>query len=85
MPSDLSATFGKLLRDKRRDRRLTQEAAAKAAGLTRTKVLRIEKGENVGIDDVHRLALALGFTLTLTESVRPTWENAREFFFPDES
>lgn len=81
---ELSVSFGKALRKARKERALTQEQAAQKSGLNRKIVLRIEKGENVGIDEIHKLAFALGFTLSLSETIRPTWENAREFFFGDD-
>lgn len=80
----LSEDFGKRLRAARRDRKLTQSEAASKAGITRALVIRIEKGENVGVDEVHKLAFALGFTLALSESIRPTWENARSFFMEED-
>lgn len=80
----LTERFGEALRVARRDRRVTQLAAAEKAGISRAQVMRIEKGENVGVDDIHKLAFALGFTLALAETIRPTWENAREFFLGDE-
>ncbi len=79
----LSEDFSKQLRAARRDRKLTQNEAAHRAGITRALVIRIEKGENVGVDEVHKLAFALGFTLALSESIRPTWENARSFFMDE--
>ncbi|MGD9663267.1 MAG: helix-turn-helix domain-containing protein [Porticoccaceae bacterium] len=81
---ELSVAFGRQLRRARKDRAMTQEQAALRAGINRKLVMRIEKGENVGIDEIHKLALALGFTLALAETVRPTWENAREIFLDED-
>lgn len=76
----LAQDFGKLLRDARRDRGLTQRQTADAAGVSRATLMRLEKGANVGLEDTCKVARALGFTLSLSESIRPTWETAREFF-----
>ncbi|RII83463.1 helix-turn-helix transcriptional regulator [Neopusillimonas maritima] len=81
---ELSAHFGRKLKQARVERALTQAQAASRAGINRKLIIRIEKGENVGIDEVHKLAHALGFTLTLSETIRPTWENAREIFLSDD-
>lgn len=80
----LSEDFGRVMREARNDRSLTQARAAELAGITRATVVRIEKGENVGVDDIHKLASALGYTLSLSETIRPTWENAREIFLRDD-
>ena len=80
----LSEDFGCLLRKMRQDRSLTQQQAGELARLNRKMVMRIEQGENVGIEEVHKLAFALGFTLSLEEKIRPTWENARQYFLDDD-
>jgi transcriptional regulator with XRE-family HTH domain len=54
------SVFGKRLRDVRERRGLSQEALAGLAGLHRTYVSSIERGQrNVGLDNVIRLAAAL--------------------------
>ena len=55
------AAFGARVRDLRRARNLTQEQLAHAAGLHRTIVGFIERGEReVGVSKVWPLAAALG-------------------------
>lgn len=80
MPYFLSTQFGQQLRAARRDRHLSQTDLAQKAGLHRNLVSRMERGENVGIDEIHKAAQALGFRLGLEESIRPTWENATAMF-----
>lgn len=53
--------FGHRLREIRTKQGTTQESLAEAAGLDRTYVSKIERGErNVSLDIVARLAAALG-------------------------
>lgn len=55
------AAFGRRIRELRRQRDLTQEQLAHAAGLHRTIVGFIERGEReVGVSKVWPLAAALG-------------------------
>jgi transcriptional regulator with XRE-family HTH domain len=58
------AVFAENLRKFRQERRLSQEALAEVADLHRTYVGSVERGErNVSIDNMERLANALGVKL----------------------
>ena len=55
------SAFGHRVRELRADKGLSQEALADLAGVHRTYVSSLERGErNVGIDNVAKLAQALG-------------------------
>lgn len=61
LESPIRARFGSRLRRLRKERGFSQEGFADACGLDRTYVGGIERGErNIGIENVERLALALG-------------------------
>ena len=56
--------LGERLKALREARGLTQECLARAAGIDRTKVCKLEKGRLVGrnVDDMRAIARALGLT-----------------------
>lgn len=58
---DIKLTFGKRLRELREAKRMTQESLAHEAGLDRTYIFSVERGEmNISLENIERLALALG-------------------------
>ena len=58
---DYRRAFGERLRDLRRPTGMSQEALAAKAGLHRTYVGSVERGErNISLDNIHALAVALG-------------------------
>jgi len=63
-PADLLRAFGAAVRRLRAGRGLSQEQFAELAGLHRTYLGGIERGErNVSLVNINRLARALGLTL----------------------
>ena len=59
--SEVQHDFGRRLREVRKQRGITQEALAAAAGLDRSYVGCVERGErNVTLVNIHRLAAACG-------------------------
>ncbi|MEZ5941103.1 MAG: helix-turn-helix transcriptional regulator [Planctomycetaceae bacterium] len=59
--TDLQIRFGQRLRDVRTKQGVSQEKLAADAGLHRTYVSSVERGErNISLMNIHRLALALG-------------------------
>jgi transcriptional regulator with XRE-family HTH domain len=64
LEEDIRARFGRRLRALRRERRLSQEELAFRAGLHRTYVSSVERGErNVALINIERLARALGIDM----------------------
>jgi transcriptional regulator with XRE-family HTH domain len=62
--------FGIVLRDARERLTLSQEALAEIAGLHRTYIGQVERGErNISVDNMEKLAAAVG--LNLWEMLRP--------------
>lgn len=74
-PKTLSETparvlFGQALRRARKEQQLSQEELAHRAGLDRTYIGQVERGErNVSVDNLEHLAHAVG--LQLWEMLRP--------------
>ena len=59
--SDVAARFGRRLREVRTGRGISQEKLAELAGLHRTYVSSVERGErNISLLNIEGLALALG-------------------------
>ncbi|OFZ55584.1 MAG: hypothetical protein A3D92_02440 [Bacteroidetes bacterium RIFCSPHIGHO2_02_FULL_44_7] len=56
------STIGKTIRKYRQDKKMSQEALARAANLSLPTIVKIESGEtpNPSIDTVKKLAAALG-------------------------
>lgn len=62
--SDVTARFGKRLREVREEAAISQERLAELAGLHRTYVSSVERGKNnISLVNIERLALALGVSL----------------------
>lgn len=62
---DITKRFGKRLKEIRHEKGLSQEALALAAGLDRTYIPGIEKGErNVSLAVIEKLAKALHVSIT---------------------
>jgi transcriptional regulator with XRE-family HTH domain len=58
-------TFGKRVRNLRKSKGYSQESFADAAGLHRTYIGSIERGEqNVSLDNIERIAKALKIQIT---------------------
>ena len=62
--SDVTARFGKRLREVREEAGISQETLAELAGLHRTYVSSVERGKNnISLVNIERLALALGVSM----------------------
>ena len=59
-PSEIASTLGQRLKTQRLSLNLTQFAVANQAGIGLSTVARIESGEGGTMDNVIRLAIALG-------------------------
>ncbi|WP_180118426.1 helix-turn-helix domain-containing protein [Acinetobacter sp. YH12096] len=57
---ELSIEIGQLIRKKRKEKKITQEALALQCGIDRSYIGRIERGEvNITIEKLYEIALAL--------------------------
>jgi transcriptional regulator with XRE-family HTH domain len=62
---DIRRNFGTRVRELRTARGLSQEAFAHQAGINRTYLGDIERGQrNVSLENIHRIAVALGLSLS---------------------
>ena len=62
--SDVTARFGKRLREVREEADISQERLAELAGLHRTYVSSVERGKNnISLVNIERLAVALGVSM----------------------
>jgi len=65
MKSDIVAEFGILIRALRVERGITQEELSYRAGVHRTYIGMIERGEkNVTLESIKKIAKALGISMT---------------------
>ena len=77
----LSQRLGVQIREKRLARGLTQAALALVAGLTRQKVIAVERGsESVGMSAYARVLGALDCELLVTPAAMPTLDDVQGLF-----
>jgi transcriptional regulator with XRE-family HTH domain len=77
----LITRFGNQLRQKRISRGLTQAQLAELAGLTRYKVIAVEKGTlSVGMIAYARILAALDCELAVVPAAMPTLEELGDLF-----
>ncbi|MHC8384978.1 helix-turn-helix domain-containing protein [Pseudomonas sp. LB3P14] len=77
----LISRLGNQLREKRVNRGLTQAQLAHLAGMTRQKVIDVEKGTlSVGMIAYARVLAALDCELTVVPAVMPTLEELGDLF-----
>jgi len=63
--SDVQVRFGRRLRETRQGRGISQEKLAELAGLHRTYISGVERGErNISLANIERLARALGVAMS---------------------
>lgn len=57
--------YGEILRDRRKELKITQQELAEKVGMARSYIARVEKGEtNIKISSFFRMARALGIEFT---------------------
>jgi transcriptional regulator with XRE-family HTH domain len=71
------------LRVLRRERRMSQQALADRAGVSRRTITNAEGAQNVGLHEFCRIANALGHDLTLRPKDTVVYEDL-DFFFREE-
>lgn len=65
MPKDVVRKVGRRIRELRQKRGWSQEKLAEESGLHRTYIGQVERGEkSIGIENLFRLAAALGVSAT---------------------
>ena len=81
-PQNIQVRFGERVRTVRSQKGISQEALADKAGLHRTYVSSVERGErNVSLSTVERLAAALEISMA---DLMPTSEGSRQPSTPPE-
>lgn len=59
--------FGEIIKNRRKELKLSQEALAKIVGKKRPYISRIENGEDIRLSNFSLIANALGLTIELRE------------------
>jgi transcriptional regulator with XRE-family HTH domain len=73
--SNIRARFGERLRSVRLERGLSQEKLAELAGLHRTYVSSVERGErNLSLENIEKLATSLGVSMS---TLMPDFDNSK--------
>lgn len=73
--SDILKKFGKRVREKRNQLNLSQEGLAEKAGLHRTYIGMIERGEkNITLININKIADSLDITISELLELDKSWE-----------
>jgi transcriptional regulator with XRE-family HTH domain len=65
MNQELAANFGTVIRELRKEKKLSQEELSFKAGVHRTYIGMIERGEkNIALENIQKLAIALETPMT---------------------
>lgn len=72
------------LRQLRRERKLSQQMLAEYAGVSRRTITNAEGGQNIGLNELCRIANALGHDVTLRPKNSVVFEELPLFFREDE-
>jgi transcriptional regulator with XRE-family HTH domain len=72
------------LRQLRRERHLSQQVLAERAGVSRRTITNAEGGQNIGLNELCRIASALGHDVTLRPKNSVVFEDLPLFFREDE-
>ncbi|MBA2288023.1 MAG: helix-turn-helix transcriptional regulator [Ktedonobacteraceae bacterium] len=69
LPEDIRIRFGRAVRERRSELKISQEDFAERAGLHRTYISDLERGKrNVSLENIERLAQAL--TLSISDLMK---------------